>query len=142
MLEFEFPEAETSTCECCGGVTTRLTRFVTRDDKAFAIYYAAFSGGHPENRIVGLVSFGEWWIDDHVPESRVAFAFELWDDEDEYKVGIIDVADSPWADVDIIGRKLTRAEALEHPNVNDVFHITDHMTSDYPAIKEFFEPVH
>ncbi|HKP69978.1 MAG TPA: hypothetical protein VJV05_11890, partial [Pyrinomonadaceae bacterium] len=142
MLEFEFEKPEISTCDCCGGSSTRLTRFVTKDDEAFAIYYAAYSESHSARRILALVSFGEWWIDDYVPESRVAFAFEMWADESEYKVGIIDVQNSPWHDVDIIGKKQTREEALGHPLIDDVFHITDHMTSDDPAIKEFFETVH
>jgi hypothetical protein len=141
MLEFEFENPQTSVCDCCGGTTTRLTRFIKKDGEAFAIYYAAFSASHSRDKLVGLVSFGEWWIDDRIPESRVAFAFEMWFDESEYKVGIIDVADTPWRDVEIIGKKQSRAEALENPMLDDVFHITDHMTSDDQAIKDFFQTV-
>ena len=139
MIEIECPEPETSKCDCCGGITTRLTRFVTQDDEAFAIYYAAFSDDHPEQGVVGVVSFGEWWKDDEIPASRLAIAFEMWSNENEYKVGIIDAAESPWADADIIGRKLSRGEALADPLIKDVFHITDHMTEDDPEIKRFFE---
>ena len=38
----------------------------------------------------------------------------------------------------LIGRKLSREEALEHPWLKDVFHITDYMTDDDPEIKAFF----
>ncbi len=140
MIEIEFPEAESSDCSCCGGVATGLTRFVTQDDEAFAIYYAAFSSNHPEKGVLGIVSFGEWWKDGEIPASRVAIAFEMWSEENEYKVGIINADESLWADVDIIGRKLSRDEALAHPNISDVFHITDHMTADDPEITGFFEP--
>lgn len=37
---------------------------------------------------MGIVSLGEWW-EDKVPESRVAFAFEMWADDDNYNIGII-----------------------------------------------------
>jgi hypothetical protein len=138
MLEIEYPEPETSKCECCGEKTTRLTRFVTQDGDAFAIYYAAFSEGHPENGVVGIISIGEWW-EGTSPESRNAFAFRLWEGEDNHNVSITDALESRWGDVDLIGRKLSRGEALAHPNIDDVFHITDHMTSEDPAIREFFE---
>lgn len=59
MIEIEFPDAEISKCECCGGTTTRLTRFVTQDGDAFAFYYAAFSEKHPENGVIGVISIGE-----------------------------------------------------------------------------------
>ena len=136
MLEIEYEEPEFSVCDCCGGTTTRLTRFVSQDGDAFAIYYAAFSNNHPENRLTGIVSLGEWW-EDEVPESRVAFAFEMWPDENNYNVGIIDAANSQWADANVIGHKLSREMALVHPWLKDVFHITDHMTEDDPEIKAF-----
>lgn len=137
MIEIEFPEPEASKCDCCGNTTTRLTRFVTRDGDAFAIYYAAFSEGHPENGVIGVVSVGEWW-DDSFPESRDAFAFRIWEGEDNYHVTITDAKESQWSDVNLIGRKLSREEALAHPLIHDVFHITDHMTDEDPAIREFF----
>jgi len=137
MIEIEYEEPETSVCECCGGATTSLTRFVSQDNDAFAVYYAAFSSNHPEKGLTGVVNLGEWW-EDEVPESRVAFVFEMWPDDNNYNVGIINANESDWADVNIIGRKLSRNEALEHPWLNEVFHITDHMTADDPEIIAFF----
>ncbi|MFL6375575.1 MAG: hypothetical protein ACJ73D_12980 [Pyrinomonadaceae bacterium] len=138
MLEYEFCEPEFSNCDCCGAVITRLTRFVTKDSDAYAIYYAYLSEAHGSKKMIGMVSFGEWWIDD-VPKSRVAFAFELWADANQYNVGIIDASESPWADSKLTGRKLTRDEALTHPWLDQFFHLTDHMTVDDPAIRAFFE---
>lgn len=143
MIEIEFTEPETSKCECCGNTTTRLTRFVTQDGDAFAIYYAAFSEAHHENGVIGIVSIGEWW-DGTTPELRDAFAFRLWEGEDNYNVTIMDAGESQWSDVDLIGRKLSREEALAHPSIKDVFHIVDHMTEEDPAIRTYFgeETVH
>jgi hypothetical protein len=138
MLEIEFEEPATSVCDCCGGQTTRLTRFVTQDGDAFAVYYASFSKSHPEKGLVGIVSLGEWGQEE-IPESRVAFAFEMWADETNYNVGILDADRSHWADAEIIGRKLSREAALQHEWLEEVFHITDHMTDDDPEIIAFFD---
>jgi hypothetical protein len=51
MLTFELQEPHSSSCECCGGVTTSLTRFVYEDGDAYAIYYARFGMSH-EPRVV------------------------------------------------------------------------------------------
>lgn len=139
MLEIEFEEPSTFTCECCGGITSRLTRFVYQDDDAFAVYYALFSDGHRDNGVVGIVSLGEWG-EDGIPSSRVAFAFRLWEGQDNFNVTITDANESDWSDVEILGRKLSREDALAHPWINDVYHITDHMTDEDPEIREFFSP--
>ena len=53
MLRIEFDKPKQSTCDCCAGTTTRLTRFVYRDENAFAVYYACFSKNHPD-RVVAV----------------------------------------------------------------------------------------
>ncbi len=143
MLEIEFEEPNTFTCDCCGGTTTKLTRFVYQDNDAFAVYYALFTDLHIDNGVMGIVSLGDWG-EDEVPPSRVAFAFRLWETEDNFNVTITDAAQSEWNDAEILGRMLSREEALAHSWIQDVFHITDHMTDEDPAIREFFksEPVH
>lgn len=138
MLEIECEEPLTFVCECCGGTTSRLTRFVYEDEDAFAVYYAVFSDRHRDNGVVGIVSLGGW-SEDEIPPSRVAFAFRLWEGEDNFNVTITDAGESEWSDVGILGRMLSRDEALEHPWLKDVFHITDHMTGDDPEITRFFE---
>lgn len=137
MIEIELTEPNKSICECCNRETTKLTRFVYNEEGAFAIYYAAFSEGHLDDGIVGVVSLGDWG-EDGIPPSRVAFAFRLWQDENNHNITITNANESPWHDSKIIGRKLTREEALNHPWIEDVFHITDHMVVDDNEIKTFF----
>jgi hypothetical protein len=38
MIRIEFENPIESQCECCGKTTVRLTRFVYRDDDAYAVY--------------------------------------------------------------------------------------------------------
>lgn len=134
-IEFELPN-ESDPCECCGGSTTALTRFVYSDGDAYAIYYARFSNNHPERVVVATVSLGEWG-EGSTPEQRVAFALELRAAENEYQVALIDAEHSPWHEAKTIGRTLNRDEALAHPRVKEVFHVTDHMVTDDVPIREY-----
>jgi hypothetical protein len=38
----------------------RVTRFVTKDGDAHAVYYLQFTAGHDSPHIAGLISLGEW----------------------------------------------------------------------------------
>jgi hypothetical protein len=135
MDQIEFEEPEHSVCKCCGKTTTRLTRFVTRDENAYAVYYAAFTADHEDRRASVMVGIGDWGDDDVVPEEgRAAFTFQIWLGDDSYQVSIIDPDDSMW-DTTFLGRRIPRAEALTHPLIQEVFDLSDHMVRcDEPLI--------
>ena len=137
MLRFEFePPSESSPCACCGGQTTSLTRFVHKDGGAHAIYYAQFSNNHPQRSVLATVSLGPWG-EGSTPEQRVAFALELRASESQYEVAVIDADRSPWREAKVIGRTLNRSEALKHPLLPEVFHITDHMVLEDEPLKSY-----
>jgi hypothetical protein len=138
MIEIEFEEPIIERCECCGEETVRLTRFVYQDDDAFAVYYAKFTRGHNKKVVYGLSGLGEWG-EGGEPADRLAFPFRIWSSGEYYQVGLVDQEQSPWSDVTYLGRILDREEALTHPWVKDVFHITDHMVVDDKSIIEYFE---
>lgn len=141
MITIEFEPAVVKLCECCGTETVSLTRFVHKDGTAHAVYYAQHSRGHAADRVDGVVSLGEWG-DAATPDDRRAFPFQLWASEDNYNVTLVDAAASPWRHVTFLGRMLDRSEALTHPWLNEVFHVTDHMVADDPEIKAFLDPTH
>jgi len=111
MISIEFEEPTESTCECCGNVTVRLTRFVYRDGDAHAVYYAQYTAGYDEKRLSGLLGLGEWG-EARTPDKGVAF--RIWTDEKDFKLGLVNAADSPWSHVTSLGRILDREEALKH----------------------------
>jgi hypothetical protein len=137
MLTFEFEEPTETRCECCGNTQVNLTRYVFRDGDAFAVYYAAFTTGHAQKRLSGLIGLGPWG-EDASPEDRVAFPFQIWTDEDNFRVGLVNAADSPWEHVTFLGKILDREAALTHDWIADVFHITDHMVTDDQQVTEYF----
>lgn len=142
MLTIEADEPpRVSKCECCGGTTTSLTRFVYSDGDAHAIYYAAFGEAHPEREVKIAVSIGKWG-DDTPPDDRNSFALVLRQSEKEYQVMVVDSDESPWKGAKVIGRMLDREEALAHPDIEEVFHITDHIVLEDPEIKSYFELEH
>ena len=138
MLTFEFQAPTESRCECCGGVSTTLVRYVYDDGDAYAVYYARYSQSHREHPVYALVSLGEWG-EESGPWDRVAFALEVWSDPDAYRVTVVDAAQSPWQHATSLGRILDREEALGHERLPEVFHITDHMTIDDQTLRSYLE---
>ncbi len=57
----------------------------------------------------------------------------------QYEVIVVDANESPWHDATFIGRMLNRDEALKHPWIEEVFHISDHILEDDPEVKTYFE---
>jgi hypothetical protein len=136
MIRIEFEPPHQTTCECCGAETTRLTRFVHEDHAAYAVYYAAYGREHPDE-VKAVVSVGKWG-EGSTPSDRIAVPLTLWQNDSEHGVTVVDASDSPWNDVELLGRMLNREEALTHPRINDIFHITDHIFAEDPEIRAFF----
>ena len=131
--QIDFEEPDEYLCECCRGTTTRLTRFVTREGSAFAVYFARFSDNHPEEYVSILVGFGDW-SEDADPAQRTAIGFRIWTNDGNYQVGLIDAEDD-W-ETDYLGKKLTREEALQSPLRQEVFDLSDHIVDcDQPVIQ-------
>lgn len=138
MIEIEFEEPTQSLCECCGNTTVRLTRFVYQDGDAYAVYYIQYTPQHDTKRLSGIIGLGKWG-DDGTPEDRLAFPFQIWMDEDNFVVGLVNAEASPWSHVSFLGRVLDREEALAHKWIDDVFHVTDHIVTDDSAVTNYFD---
>jgi hypothetical protein len=138
VLTFEFAEPARNHCDCCGGVTTALTRYVYRDGDAHAVYYARFGNQHEPRIVEVVVSIGEWG-DGTNHWDRVAFALRLRAVDSEYQVTVVDASESPWQGVQLLGRMLDRDEALGHERLQEVFHITDHMVLDDQPIRDYLK---
>jgi len=121
-----------------GESRTRLTRFVYRDDDAYAIYYAMFSDNHVDQIVKMLVSMGEWG-EDSDPNQRKAFALDLRVGADQYEIMVTDASESPWHNPRVLGRILDRQEALRDPLIEEVFHITDNVVEEDEPLKRYLE---
>ncbi len=139
VIEIEYePPNLSGPCDCCGGKTLSLTRFVTQGGDAFGVVYMRGTPGRPQHGVTAAISVGKWW-DGTTPEDRTAFALEFRDDPENYGVRVVDSATSPWSLVENLGRMLDREEALSHPSLPDVFHITDHLFQEDPDLRRLFD---
>ena len=138
MIEIEFSEPSKHKCDCCGHESTNLTRFVYSDGNAHAVYYIKFTENHDEKFAHGVISLGEWGTDE-IPENRYAFPFEIRMDELNYQIGMVNQENSPWADVEMLGKFLNRKESLKHKWIKEIFHITDHIISEDKHVTNYFD---
>ena len=138
MFEIGLTEPRYSTCDCCDGKLTNLTRFVSKDDNAFAIYQATFGENHPEKGVLLVIGIDDDWSQSE-SSTRVGFACWLQKTDEDYRVSVTDKAESPWSNSKVLGRILDREEALAHPLIEEVFHLTDHIIVDDPVIKALFD---
>jgi hypothetical protein len=140
-VTIELADRTEDECSCCGGRLIRLTRFVHRDGAAHAVYYGDFSPDHPERSVRVVLSMGEWagWDGGKAPAARVAFALRIRATEAEFQVMVVDAVESPWHDVKALGKMLNRKNALAHPWIQEVFHITDHIVTQDRDVKEYLE---
>ena len=137
MIEIEFEEPQEMKCDCCGGTTTKLVRYVSQDNEAFAVYLASFTPKHEEKLVHIIIGLGTWG-EDAPPSERTAFVLKLWQNEKQWNVTILDKDESAWGSVEFLGKILNRKEALCHPWIKDIYHITDHITMEDKPIIEYF----
>ena len=120
MLRIEFADPPPPThCDCCGGATTAVVRYVYENDNAFAIYYARFSDNHPQQCVSLAVGLGDW-DEGTPPSSRTAFALELRHVNDHFEVMVVDRERCPWKNTVVLGRMLDREDALRHSQIKEV----------------------
>jgi hypothetical protein len=135
-FEVEYDEPLIVTCDCCGEPETRLTRFVKRDGDAYAVYLVRFVDGQQTHPAYAMVSLGTWAVDG-VPPDRVAFALRIPYHPDEYQLEVIDEAKLSWKKSEILGRKLSRDQALAHPWLPEVYRLFDHMVQNDAPLHAF-----
>lgn len=138
-IDFEPPVIDSKPCKCCGGFTTRLTRFVHRDNDAYAVYFAQFTGTHPGGSVSVLIRIGDW-ADDAPPSGRCAFYLHVGVNADNFQVTVGDAAECPWGHVDLFGRTLDREEALADPRIQEIFHLADHVFAEDVPLIEYLCP--
>ena len=127
MDEIEFEKPEAGSCACCSASQQILTRYVTRHGSPFAIYKAVLTSEHQPPRAEMIVGFGRW-NEAEEPSERVAVTFDLWSDERNTNVTLVDPQDSAWSS-GFLGTVLPRTKALQHPLAKEVFSLAEHILS-------------
>ena len=135
MDEIEFDDAEVGVCACCGASQDILTRYLKRNGLPFAIYKALLTSRHQPPRAQMIVGFGEWDESEDASE-RTAFTFDLWSDEKNTNVTLVDAADSAWSS-GFLGTVVPRDVAFQHPLVGEVFSLAEHILRCDEPVKSY-----
>ena len=138
MLSLEFEAPQFAICDCCGNKTTKLVRYVLQNDNPLALYIAAYTDGH-ENKLVELIIGIGSWENNSSPADRTAFTLQIWESTDSWAVSLTNREDSTWKSVTFLGQILNREDALQHPWIQEVYKITDHILNKDKVIVEYFD---
>jgi hypothetical protein len=110
-------------CECCGGRTRVVRGFVHSHEGARAVYVVRWAPGRPQHGAAVALSIGRWG--GASASERACFAFDHRVDDRPGFV-IVDAGTSPFAAHEqLLGRMMTRAEALASHQKQEAFEILD-----------------
>jgi len=137
MVEIEFePPQELEPCGCCGFPSAVLTRFVLEDGDLHAVCYVLLSEGHLDRTARAVVSIGPWGSGAS-PSDRTAFSLDLRSRDKNFAAFVRDAGESPWRNIDLLGRMLDRDEALQHPLCAEAFGIADRLFAQDELLRDY-----
>ncbi|MBI4533353.1 MAG: hypothetical protein HY711_05335 [Candidatus Melainabacteria bacterium] len=116
--------SEQGNCPDCGNTTMTVWGYVHRAGAAHAAYYARWTKGHLERGMQLLVSVGSWG-EGTTGKMRCCFGVECRMMSDSPGFMLVDADSMPWLNYDMLGKPLSRTQALDHPSKVDVFAILD-----------------
>lgn len=117
--------AKHSRCAQCGGTTWMTLGYVYADDEPHGLYYVDWCEGDHEERVALVtVSIGDHADEDATGADREAFGLDTTCDG--LSLSPAPVRDRP----DFLGRFVPRDEALERPDLDELWHICDHLPDD------------
>lgn len=130
------PEDAPFPCDDCGGATYVLRGGVRTDDQDRAVYIAAQTEGHrPIALAVSLGKFGQ----STVPEDRVVFTLLARVEEGGVELMVVDPERCPFECAEVLGRQLTRVDALSRPDIQELYGIAELVASEDPRVKGWLE---
>ena len=137
MDRIDFEPPTRTRCDCCPGITTHLTRFVSNADGVFASYLVKFTDAHPGEANVAI-AIGDWSDTPGAEDRRDAFAFRLGRIGTDFNMAVVDAGASPFRDMAVLGRKLSRDDALAHPYLAQAHVISGAVIEHDAAVQGFF----
>ncbi|WP_151193815.1 hypothetical protein [Cysteiniphilum sp. JM-1] len=139
MYSIEIGESKKpSKCFCCDHDSYTSHGFVYKNNKAYAVYYAAWSYSHIQKKITLAIAIGDW-DDNSSSTDRICFGVEITDDNKNMNFHVIDPEESPWANTELLGKMIERKRALHSKFLTEIFTILEDVIHEDKAIKEYME---
>jgi hypothetical protein len=122
-------------CADCGSPTRVVWGYIYADGEPRAVYYARWTPGHIDRGAELLVSFGEWG-EGADPKTRRAVGLECRMGAEVPAFMVVDAANLPWSG-DVLGRSLSRDEALGSDAAREAFSLVDALWEQEPRLRAF-----
>ncbi len=120
-------------CPCCGREALSGHGFVYEDERPFAIYFATLHDAENQNGVALGIGIGEW-NEDGSRRSCTAFGIDVVSTESEFRMRVVEPAESPWRNTKVLGPLIAREQALVHPLKAKIFEIADHIVMNAAKI--------
>jgi len=135
----EIAPEKRETCTCCGAAIYRLTFFVSEGENAFAVCYALLTPSHPHDPVKFAVSIGDWGGEEDTEFYPSRCCFTIWGRivNGFWQFMARSAQDSPWDGNELLGRMLSREEALADENISDVWRVIDQLIEESSVLADF-----
>ncbi len=133
-------QIKTFDCPDCGEKSMTVWGFVSKNNVAHAIYYAGLMTGHEHASVRLTISIGGWGVDS-ADEQDVAgrnwIFLEARPTTDSYEMMVREPEESFYFDKRILGKSMSRTQALASPLLNEFFAVADFIAFNDPAVKSY-----
>lgn len=131
---------KTFECSDCGKTCMTVWGFIRKDGNAHAVYYAGLMTGHSELSVRLTVSIGDWgttYVEGQDALLRSWIFIEAQPTADSYEMMVREPQESVYFNKTILGRPMSRAEALVSPSLQEFFAVADFVAFNDPAVKSY-----
>lgn len=125
-----------SVCHCCGRESYLGHGFIYKNGDAYAVYYVGWAPSHSDKKVSFAIAIGEWG-DSSTSADRTCFGLEAYEGEQEILFRVIEPADSPWSNTGLLGKMISRQDALKHSLINNIFNIAEYVVRNHDSIQEY-----
>jgi hypothetical protein len=123
-------------CPHCGEESMTVWGWVSKENAAHAAYFANLMTGHPETSARLTISIGGWGEEDDLAKRKWVF-IEARPVAGSYEMMVREPEESLYSGKQILGKAMTRSEALANPLVQEFFAVADHIANNDPAVKSY-----
>jgi len=125
------PEDVPFPCEDCGGATYVVRGGVRAEGRDRAVYVAAQTEGHrPIALAVSLGRFGKGTV----PADRLLFTLLTRMEDGGIEIMVVDPERCPFECAVVLGRQLSRADALARAEIQELFRVAEFVASEDPRV--------
>jgi hypothetical protein len=121
-------------CPHCGEQSSTVWGYVSRDDIAYAVYYANLMTGHKEVSARLTISFGGWGEGAEGAKRKWVF-IEARPTNESYEMMVREPEESFYHGTALLGVPIGRAEVLASTLRHEIFEIADCIAFNDPAVK-------